>query len=45
MRGGLGGSVGETDAVDVAIGAALVLASAGGAVLAIRRRSAQDRGH
>lgn len=45
VRGGLGGSVGEMDAANVAIGAGLVLAATSGAVLVVRRRTAQDRRH
>ncbi|GGZ37388.1 lipoprotein [Streptomyces inusitatus] len=45
VRGGLGGSVGEMDTWDIVIGAALVLAASGGAVLAVRRRPADDHRH
>ncbi|MER5769771.1 hypothetical protein [Streptomyces sp. NPDC001985] len=45
VRGGLGGSVGEVDAGNIAIGAGLVLAATGAATLLVRRRAADDRRH
>ncbi|MFI1223720.1 MULTISPECIES: hypothetical protein [unclassified Streptomyces] len=44
VRGGLGGSSGTTDTVEVAAGAALVIAAASGALYFARRRTA-DRRH
>ncbi|MDQ0988400.1 hypothetical protein [Streptomyces sp. V2I9] len=44
VRGGLGGSAGSTDTVEVAAGAALVVAAASGALYFARRRTA-DRRH
>ncbi|MER6910271.1 hypothetical protein ABT354_01155 [Streptomyces sp. NPDC000594] len=45
VRGGLGGSVGEIDATEVAIGAALVLTALTSAGFLIRRRTPEDRRH
>lgn len=44
VRGGLGGSSGTTDTVEVAVGAALVVAAASGALYFARRRTT-DRRH
>ncbi|GLF92794.1 hypothetical protein [Streptomyces yaizuensis] len=45
VRGGLGGSVGEVDAGEVAIGAALVLSALTAAAVLVRRRTPEDRRH
>ncbi|MEF9886702.1 hypothetical protein [Streptomyces sp. P9-A4] len=46
VRGGLGGSVGDgLDPVELAAGAALVLAAAAGGAYVLRRRSARTRRH
>ncbi|MER7050612.1 hypothetical protein ABT391_37975 [Streptomyces jumonjinensis] len=45
VRGGLGGSVGEADAGQIAIGAMLVLTATGAGVLVVRRRTAEEQRH
>ncbi|MFD3531072.1 hypothetical protein [Streptomyces sp. NPDC058664] len=45
VQGGVGGSVGGLEPVEVAAGAALVLAATAGGVYVVRRRSAASRRH